>query len=171
MFKSLWSFIVGILKKIYWLLPSLVLDPFDLAERFGVNYDAPRWLFWVLLGVGLFISAFLTYNDLKQKLDAISEEFFFEYTGIGLTTKNGVLYLNVTFKAKPSVIVDKLHLEINGLRIAPTEWKPFKVSPQYTNSWAFNLSGKVNPEETYPGVLVATIENKEYRSREFTTGL
>src|SRR4030043_1730793 len=98
MVKSLGSFIIGILKKIYWLLPSLLSDPFDIAERwFGINNYAPQWLFWVLIGLGLFIASFLTYNDLKKKLDEIKEEFYFEPTGNSFTTKTGSVLLNVSF--------------------------------------------------------------------------
>ena len=172
MVKSFGAFIFGILKRIPWLLPSLLSDPFDIAERWlGMNYNAPHWLFWVLLGIGYFIAAFLTYNDVKRKLDKIEEEFFFEPTGISVTTKTGSVHLNATFRVKPSAIVDNLYLEINGLRFSPVKWTPFKVSPQYTSSWGFNLVDKVNREQIYMGKLIATIDGKEYKSREFEVGI
>ena len=131
-----------------------------------MNYDAPQWLFWILLGAGLYIAAFRTYNDVKRKLDDIGEEFFFEHTGISVTTKTGDVLINATFRAKPSVIVDELYLEIKGIRFPPSKWTPFSVSPQYTNTWTFKL-GETNKDETHIGKLIAKIGKKEHESREF----
>jgi hypothetical protein len=172
MVKSFGVFVVGILKKIYWLLPSLLSDPFDIAERWlsrwpSMNYNPPQWLFWVLLGIGLFIASFLTYYDVKRKLDEMSEEFYFEPTGNDLTETNRTVHLNVTFRAKPKVIVDELYLDINGMRLAPLRWAPFVVSPQYTDNWAFALSGKVKQGDTYIGKLIAMVDKKEHPSRQF----
>ena len=89
-----------------------------------MNYDAPQWLFWILLGGGLFIAAFLTYYDIQRKLDDTSEEFFFEPIGVSVTEITGAVHLNVTFRAKPSVIVSQLYLEINGTRFKPSKWIP-----------------------------------------------
>lgn len=166
--KSLGIFLLGILKRIYWLIPSIASGPFDIAERwFGMNYTAPPYTFWALLLIGLFIASFLTYYDLKRKFDAMAVDFFFEPTGMGLTTKAGLVYINATFKSNPGVIVDKLFLEIDGSRIASSSGvMPFKVSPQYTNSWAFDLSGK-NRGKSYIGKLIALVDKKEYESREF----
>jgi hypothetical protein len=93
-----------------------------------------------MLGVGFFIASFLTCYDVQRKLDEISEEFYFEPTGTNFTTKTGSVLLDLTFRAKPDVIVDKLELEVNGLRFQPSEWNPIKVSPQYTDTWTFDLA-------------------------------
>ena len=62
------EFLSGIFRRLYWLLPLLLLDPFDLAERLtGVNYDVPQWVAWCLAGVGFFMAALLTYHDLRTK--------------------------------------------------------------------------------------------------------
>ena len=166
--KSCGYFFLGILKRIYWLIPSILSDPFDIAERwFGVIYTAPPNTFWVLLFIGFFIAAFLTYNDIKRKLDSMTVNFFFEPTGNDLTTTAGLVMLNVTFKANPSVIVDKLFLEIDGSRIASSKGiTPFKVSPQYTDNWTFDLADKIRGK-TYIGKLIAVVDKKEYESREF----
>ena len=74
-----------------------------------MNYDAPQWLFWCLLGSGLFIAVFLTYYDVKRKLDEIGEEFYFEPTGMDVTTKTGEVLINATFRAKPSVIIGQIY--------------------------------------------------------------
>lgn len=65
--KSFKSFVVGILKRIYWVLVAVLVDPFGLLERFGVNYTPPDWLTWVLVGVGFLIAGGLTYHDLRKK--------------------------------------------------------------------------------------------------------
>ena len=168
MVKSFGTFTFGIFTRMYWLLPSLASDPFDIAERWlGMNYDAPQWLFWVLLGVGLFVAAFLTYNDVKQKLDEASEEFYFEPTGVSVTEALGTVHINVAFRARPKVIVDKLALVINEVRIPPSEWSPIAVFPQYTDNWTFDLSGKFELYKTYIGKLIATVDRKEHESRDF----
>ncbi len=92
------------------------------------------------------------------------QEFFFEHTGMSLETSTGAVLLNVTFRAKPKVIVQKLHLEINGIRFEPSNWAPFEVSPQYTNMWEFELAGKV--DKVNRGKLIATVNKKEYESRQ-----
>ncbi len=84
-----------------------------------------------------------------------------------MTTKTGSVLLNVTFQAKPSVIVNQLYLAVNGIRFKPSKWTPIEVCPQYTNTWTFNLAGKVNQGETRIGKLIAKIGKKEHESREF----
>lgn len=67
--RSLAFFARGILKRIYWLLPALLLDPFDLARTlFGISYDAPLWMIWLLVGTGLFIAGALTYHELRKEV-------------------------------------------------------------------------------------------------------
>jgi len=59
------KYIWGIVKRFYWLLPSLLSDPFDIPERwFNIVYTTPSYLVWVLIGIGLFIASFLTYREL-----------------------------------------------------------------------------------------------------------
>lgn len=70
--KSIWFLLFGILKRIYWLLPALLLDPFDLAERlFKVNYDMPQWGAWVLASLGVFVTIVLTYHELRMQKVAL----------------------------------------------------------------------------------------------------
>lgn len=65
---SLWLLTKGILKRIYWLIPVLFLDPFDFAERwFNVTYEAPQWLMWVLVAIGFAIAITLTYHELRTQ--------------------------------------------------------------------------------------------------------
>ena len=67
-FESARLFAKGILKRLYWLVPTLFLDPFDFAERyFGVMYEPPQWVVWVLLLIGFIIAGTLTYHELKKQ--------------------------------------------------------------------------------------------------------
>jgi len=68
--KSLGLLLRGIATRIYWLIPAIMSDPWDLAERwFGIKWNPPVWLGWVLLATGLFIAIFLAYHELRmQKL-------------------------------------------------------------------------------------------------------
>ncbi|MCK9526115.1 MAG: hypothetical protein M0R49_09350 [Limnochordia bacterium] len=64
--KSGYYLFTGVIKRLYWLAPTLLADPFDIAERwFGVMYEAPWWLVWVLVGIGIFIATLITYHDLR----------------------------------------------------------------------------------------------------------
>jgi hypothetical protein len=61
-------FAKGILKRLYWLAPTLYRAPFDFAERyFEMSYKPPQWLMWVLLIVGFMIAGVLTYHDLRKQ--------------------------------------------------------------------------------------------------------
>ena len=69
--KYLW----GIIKRLYWLLPSALADPFDIAERwFKIVYTAPPYLVWVLVGIGLLIASFLTYRELYVETIKLEQE-------------------------------------------------------------------------------------------------
>ncbi len=60
-------FILGFLKRIYWTLPTLILDPFDLAERlFNVDYNIPLWAVWSLFALGCMTAFVLTYHELRK---------------------------------------------------------------------------------------------------------
>ncbi len=136
--------------------------------RVGILLPQVKWWGWFILLLIVILFAVLegAYRISLKSNEAV-EEFFFEYTGFGITTKTGSVYLNATFRAKPKVIVDGLWLDINGVRFPPLEWKPFIVSPQYTSSWGFDLAGKVKQDETHIGKLIAKIDKKEHESREF----
>ncbi len=68
--KSAGLFFLGILKRIYWLLPTIFLEPIDLVGRLrGVNLNLPQWLNWALFILCWLIAITLTYHELrKQKL-------------------------------------------------------------------------------------------------------
>jgi hypothetical protein len=58
----------GVVKRLYWILPSFLTDPFDIAERWlKVTWEPPQFLFWLLLGIGLSVAVVLTYYDLQRQ--------------------------------------------------------------------------------------------------------
>jgi len=66
--KSVSLFFLGILKRIYWLLPTIFLDPIDVVRRlFGVNLNLPQWLNWILFILCWFIAIILTYHELRKQ--------------------------------------------------------------------------------------------------------
>ncbi len=66
LFKSLRLFVIGIVKRLYWILPTMLLDPFDLIERlFNVNYDVPQWAVWSLFAAGLMVAIVLAFHELR----------------------------------------------------------------------------------------------------------
>jgi hypothetical protein len=66
--KSIRLFFWGVIKKLYWLLPTVILDPFDLAKRlFNVNYNVPQWSIWALFVIGWLFAMVLTYHELRMK--------------------------------------------------------------------------------------------------------
>ena len=67
--KSIGLLLLGVLKRLYYLIPSLFSDPFDIAERWGkVTYEPPPWMFWVLLAIGLFFAVAMAYHELRAKI-------------------------------------------------------------------------------------------------------
>jgi hypothetical protein len=116
-----WSWVV--LLGIIGAVTGVVLDVS------GIKFPTIVWV--SLLAIGLPIASFFAFHKVRLQRDALSnkDEFFFEPTGSSVLTKTGVMHINVTFRARPKVIVDKLYLDISGERFAPLEWMPFSVSP------------------------------------------
>jgi hypothetical protein len=74
-FESTGLLFLGILKRLYWLIPSLLSDPFDISERWlKVTYEAPQWAFWLLLSLGLSIAIILTYHELRVKVVKLEKQ-------------------------------------------------------------------------------------------------
>lgn len=69
--KSTGLLFLGIIKRLYYLIPSLFSDPFDIAERwFEKKFEPPVWIFWFLLILGFTIAVILTYHELhSQKIN------------------------------------------------------------------------------------------------------
>lgn len=73
--KSIRFFLWGIIKRVYWILPTLILDPFDLLERlFNVNYQVPQWSIWSLFSLGWFIAMVLTFHELRMNKISSSDD-------------------------------------------------------------------------------------------------
>jgi hypothetical protein len=73
MIRDLWAstanLLWGVLRRFYYWLTILLLDPFDLAERLlGVTYvPLPNFIIWSLFGFGLFLAVDHTYYEIWQK--------------------------------------------------------------------------------------------------------
>jgi hypothetical protein len=74
LFRSLGKFLLGILKRIYWLLPLLLSDPFDILDKWGIKVVLPSLLVWILTGLGFFIACFLTYHELRLQSNKYQKE-------------------------------------------------------------------------------------------------
>jgi len=68
-FRSIGSLCWGVLKRLYWIIPGLVTDPFDVLEKWGVRMNVPPIVSWTLTGLGFFIAVLLTYHE--QRMNAI----------------------------------------------------------------------------------------------------
>jgi hypothetical protein len=75
--RSALEFLSGVLKRFYIWLPSILLDPFDLydrylkrylPERYQFNLDLPTPVFFPVLAVCLTSAAILTYHELRIKV-------------------------------------------------------------------------------------------------------
>lgn len=77
--RSAGIFLLGVIKRFYFYLPALLLDPFDFYEKYLRAWiqrefwpSAPRelavspWITWSLLGVGLILACVMTYHDLRK---------------------------------------------------------------------------------------------------------
>jgi len=61
--RKLWTYI----KNLYVLVILFISNPYDIAERwFGLSYQPPPFLFWVLLGVAVCLAIYLTYRSLRR---------------------------------------------------------------------------------------------------------
>jgi hypothetical protein len=68
-FKSSWLFFKGIFVRIYWLLPALILDPFDLIEKWTrFRYNPPIWIVWLITMIGLVVAVTRTYHAMRMKV-------------------------------------------------------------------------------------------------------
>ena len=60
-------FVLAVVKRSYFLLPPLLLDPFDLlGTLFGIDYNPPTWVAWGLFSLGLFVAASWAYHDIRK---------------------------------------------------------------------------------------------------------
>ena len=93
--KSLGLLLLGVLKRLWWLAPSLFTDPFDFMERwFKVMYQPPPFLFWLLLSLGLGMAIALTYHDLRMQKDTIERKLKEkEYKNFSVAWVNGKSWL------------------------------------------------------------------------------
>lgn len=65
-------------RRVYTLIPALLLDPFDIAERyFGLMYEVPIPVIWGVFSVGVFVAVALAHHDIrmgKKRLEQRSEQ-------------------------------------------------------------------------------------------------
>jgi hypothetical protein len=79
--KSFALLLWGIIKRLYYLVPSLFTDPFDFMERwFQVTYQPPLFLFWLLLTLGILVAVVLTFHELRVKA---TRETSLVFSGVG----------------------------------------------------------------------------------------
>lgn len=69
--RSLRLLIVGVVRNSYTIIPSLIADPFDWADRLGVVYEPPGYFVWVLFGSGLFLAIALAYHGARDTRNRI----------------------------------------------------------------------------------------------------
>lgn len=78
--KSVGYLLWGIIKRLYYVVPALLLDPLDLADRlFEIQYAPPKPLMWSLFGIGLFIAVALTYHELRKRIALQPKNWIEEY--------------------------------------------------------------------------------------------
>ena len=68
------QFIWEVAKRLYWLLPTLLTDPFDLVERvFHVSYEVPIAATWALIGAGFLLATLFAYHDVRMSRDRYAD--------------------------------------------------------------------------------------------------
>ncbi len=177
-FKSSISLVGGTLKRIYWLVPTLFLDPFDLAERyFDVTYEVPQWLMWSLGAGGLFVAVSLTYHELRKQKEGLeaqlgkeTDTFHMEFNGYSMLTRDDrVLQLGVIFHSDVDVIVDELALQVGGNLLQPSDWKPFKLKRIHNKNYTFVPATvrEAAGSDYGEAKLVVRVGSKQYESEPF----
>lgn len=66
-FRSFGLLLLGVLKRIYYLIPAFVTDAFDVLERFGVHMNVPPAISYTLAGLGFLVAVLLTYHEQRMK--------------------------------------------------------------------------------------------------------
>lgn len=82
---SLWLFVWGTARRFWWWLPTFLLMPMDLYEKFLSNYfqlkvEIPTGYFPYAFALGIIASAISTFHDLRSKYDKLQArelEIFF----------------------------------------------------------------------------------------------
>jgi hypothetical protein len=57
----------GVIKRLYWIIPGLVTDPFDVLDKWGVHMNVPPVISYALTGLGFSIAVLLTYHEQRMK--------------------------------------------------------------------------------------------------------
>lgn len=118
--KSFCDLCVGILKRIYWLLPTLITDPFDVLERLGVYMNVPQWASWLLFYLGLAVAITLTYHELRQK-NKIANENLVKQEWEYVRKRNIELVELEEYPKKLPDILKKMEINLMGiLEVAKT---------------------------------------------------
>ena len=73
-FKSIRHLLARILARWFFLVPGIVLGAYDIVERASRVADIPQWIFWLALGLGLFISIAWAYHDLRMEKVALERQ-------------------------------------------------------------------------------------------------
>ncbi len=78
-FKSAWALGAGVLRRAYFLLFALFLDPVDVYGRFKPdgwpNMPIPDWTFWAAFWVTLGLAVFFTFHEARQKAQKRLQRF------------------------------------------------------------------------------------------------
>jgi hypothetical protein len=65
----------GVIKRLYWIIPGLVTDPFDVLERLlGVHMNVPPSISWILVGLGFLVAVLLTYHEERMRAVIATQE-------------------------------------------------------------------------------------------------
>ncbi|MFC1933863.1 hypothetical protein ACFLXX_01760 [Chloroflexota bacterium] len=63
------QFIFAFGKRVYAFLILFASDPFDVSERwFGMNYNPPFWVFWLLLSLSIIFAVFMAIRDVRGRI-------------------------------------------------------------------------------------------------------
>jgi len=66
--QSAWLLLCGVCKRAVWIIPPLVLDPFDITGRvFDMDWIVPQWIAIALFIIGWIIAIALTYHDIRMQ--------------------------------------------------------------------------------------------------------
>src|SRR3972149_1288695 len=62
------QFVFAFVKRVYAFLILFASDPFDVSERwFGMSYNPPFWLFWILLSLAIVFALIMAIRDVKKQ--------------------------------------------------------------------------------------------------------
>jgi hypothetical protein len=148
--RELWTsaveFFWGMLRHAYFWGFALFLDPIDLYSRVkpdkSPTFDLPDWIDWSIIAGLFFVSAVLTYHDLRSRM--------MPHATPNVTLRAAFAYIMRFSKwagKEPAEIVNKIHdlLSAGGISAWGRDASPGMITVDHIAEYLASVTGKGRP--------------------------